>query len=163
MYRDEKKIASLCKALGLDLDCYNFQFLWLMPIIEVMWADGHCQQEEVETLLHHIDRFVDLVNPDVPQITKARARRFFQPLLEPSAVADPAKRASLSQLVDQIIQDLMEPARRDKRLHLLQICWGVAKASHSGSKEVPGRQISQEEEHLLKDLIKALKLGDPGQ
>ncbi|MFM8332422.1 MAG: hypothetical protein ACKN9T_12100 [Candidatus Methylumidiphilus sp.] len=48
MLRDDTAIADLCQQLDLDLDNYNYQFLWLVPIIEVMWADGRCQKEEVK-------------------------------------------------------------------------------------------------------------------
>jgi len=157
MIPEDDPIALLCRELGLDLDCYSFQFLWLMPIIEVMWADGRCQKEEVETLLHYVDRFVALVNPDVPEITTERARRFFLPLLEYSAAVDRSQRKRLARLVDQIIHDVVEPARHDKRLYLFQICREVA---HIGVKSAADRLISAEEERLLMELFKALRLGE---
>jgi len=160
MIPEEDQIASLCRELDLDLDCYSFQFLWLMPIIEVMWADGRCQKEEIETLLHYADRFVGLVGQDVPQITSERVRRFFLPLLEPSAVNDSGKRETLSRLVDQIIQDVVEPSRQDKRLHLFQICHEVAAAAQAGPTQGAGRRVSGEEERLLLELFNALRLGE---
>jgi hypothetical protein len=159
MSRDHEMIAALCRDLGLQLDHYNFQFLWLMPIIEVMWADGRCQKEEIETLFHYLERFVKLVNHDVPQITTERARRFFLPLLEPAAASDPRKRAGLARLVDQIIQDVVEPARQDKRLHLFQVCAEVAAAARA---EDADKRISDEEYRLLKSLLGELRLADSG-
>lgn len=158
MWRDDEMIASLCQGLDLKLDCYNFQFLWLIPIIEVMWADGRCQKEEIEILFHYADRFVDLVAHDVPQITRERARHFFMPLLDPAAVNDPGKRAGLTRLADRIIQDVVEPAHQDKRLHLFHICAEVAAAARVDGQE-PGEQISEEEERLLRGLFMELRLG----
>ena len=159
MPHDDAMIAALCQDLGLQLDYYNFQFLWLMPIIEVMWADGRCQKEEIETLFHYVDLFVKLVSHDVPQITTERARRFFMPLLEPSAINQPRKRAGLARLVDQIVRDVVEPAHQDKRLHLFHICAEVAAAALA---EETGRRISDEEGRLLRDLFRELRLADAG-
>jgi len=156
MRRDDEMIASLCRELELDLDCYNFQFLWLMPIIEVMWADGRCQKEEIETLFHYVDAFVKLVRRDVPEITSERARRFFLPLLEPPTPSDPRKQASLARLVDQIVQDVVEPYAQDKRSQLFRICTDVAAAARAEGE--PERRISVEEARLLKDLFRALRL-----
>lgn len=158
MWRDDEMIASLCQGLDLELDCYNFQFLWLIPIIEVMWADGRCQKEEIEILFHYVDRFVARVAHEVPQITRERARRFFMPLLDSAAVNDPGKRAGLTRLADQIIKDVVEPAHQDKRLHLFHICAEVAAAARVDWQE-PGDQISEEEERLLKGLFMDLRLG----
>jgi hypothetical protein len=160
MLRDDAAIAALCKELGLQLDAYNFQFLWLMPIIEVMWADGRCQKEEIETLFHYVEQFVALVNRDVPQITTERARHFFMPLLEPAAIKNPQMRAGLARLVDQIVQDVIEPARQDKRLHLFHICAEVADAAHADGT---GRRISEEEGRLLKALFNDLGLTSPAR
>ncbi len=158
MPHDDTLITALCQDLDLELDCYTFQFLWLMPIIEVMWADGRCQKEEIEVLFQYVDRFVKLVNRDVPQITTERARRFFLPLLEASAVNDPDKRAGLARLVDQIIHDVVAPAHQDKRLHLFHVCAEVAAAALADMADEPQRRISQEEGRLLRDLFKALRL-----
>lgn len=159
MWLDDEMLNTLCQELDLELDCYNFQFLWLIPIIEVMWADGRCQKEEIEILFHYTDRFVDLVSHDVPQITRERARRFFVPLFDPAAVNDPGKRASLTRLADQIIQDVVEPAHQDKRLHLFHICAEVAAAARVDGQQGPGWLISEAEERLLKGLFKELRLG----
>jgi len=158
MRRDDEMIASLCQDLDLDLDCYNFQFLWLMPIIEVMWADGRCQKEEIETLFYYVDAFVKLVRADVPEITSDRARRFFLPLLEGPAPKDPRKQASLARLVDQIVQDVVEPSPQDKRSRLFHICTEVAAAARAEEQDEPGRRISAEEGRLLKELFRALRL-----
>lgn len=163
MLRDDTAIADLCQQLDLDLDNYNYQFLWLVPIIEVMWADGRCQKEEVETLFHYVEVFVKRVNPDVPQITMPRARRFFMPLLKPSAVNDPSKRMLLSQLVDQIIQGVVEPARQDKKRHLFHICHEVAAAARVNAADTEEAQVSQEEERLLRNLVKDLRLESVGR
>jgi hypothetical protein len=155
MRRDDNMIASLCRDLELDLDCYNFQFLWLMPIIEVMWADGRCQKEEVETLFYYLDAFVRLVHEDVPEITSARARRFFLPLLEASALNDPRKRACLARLVDLIVEDVVEPSPQHKRSRLFQICAEVAAAARA---EDADKRISAEEARILKDLFRDLRI-----
>lgn len=160
MPRDDEMLAALCQDLGLHLDHYNFQFLWLVPIIEVMWADGRCQKEEVETLFHYVGLFVRLVGHEVPEITVERARRFFLPLLEPPAIGNPRKRAALTRLVDQIIQDVVEPAHRDKRSHLFYICAEVAAAARTEDEIDPRRRFSDEEGRLLKNLFRDLRLGE---
>jgi hypothetical protein len=159
MPHDDEMLTALCRDLGLQLDHYNFQFLWLMPIIEVMWADGRCQKEEIETLFHYAGLFVKLVNHDVPEITVERAKRFFLPLLEPSAISNPRKQALLARLVDQIIQDVVEPAHRDKRSHLFHICAEVAAAARADDEIDPKRRFSEEEGRLLKNLFRDLRLG----
>jgi hypothetical protein len=160
MLRDDERIATLCQELELDLDCYNFQFLWLLPIVEVMWADGRCQKEEVEILLHYVDRFAELVRRDVPEITPERARRFFLPLLETEAINDPHKRAGLSRLVDQIIRDVVALALQDKRLHLFSICLDVAAAAQDGEQGPDQRSVTTAEKQLLRDLFRELRLGE---
>lgn len=160
--RNDALIASCCQSLGLQLDCFNFQLLWLMPIIEVMWADGHCQKEEVETLFHYLERFVKLVNDDVPEITFERARQFFLPLLKTSAIDDPRMRAKLTRLVDHIVQHVVEPAHQDKRLYLFEICKEVAEAAQWEAPAGNSRKIVLEEELLLKDLFRDLRLGKSG-
>jgi hypothetical protein len=162
MLRDDEIIASLCRDLDLELDCYNYQFLWLLPIIEVMWADGHCQKEEIETLFHYVEAFVKLVRRDVPQITSERARLFFLPLLEKQALNDPRKRAYLSMLVSQIIKDVVEPSHQDKRSKLFHICAEVAAAARNEETGDPLRPIAAEEARLLKALFHDLRLGDVG-
>ncbi|MFM8332423.1 MAG: hypothetical protein ACKN9T_12105 [Candidatus Methylumidiphilus sp.] len=94
----------------------------------------------------------------MPQITMQRARRFFMPLLEPSAANDPSKRMLLSQLVDQIIQGVVEPARQDKKRHLLHICHEVAVAARDNAGDAEEAQVSQEEERLLRNLVKDLRI-----
>ena len=158
MFHEDEMIATMCKDLELDLDLYTFQFLWLMPIIEVMWADKYCQKEEVDTMFHYVDRFVSLVNKDYPHITTERARCFFRPLLQPSAFNDPRKRAGLNRLVDKIIQDVVEPAHQDKRSRLFHICMEVATAAQCGQTKYPISRISPEEAHLLNDLLYKLRL-----
>lgn len=156
-YTDEF-IASLCPSFALELDSINFQFLWLVPIIEVMWADGRCQREEAETFFHAVDRFVRLVSRDAPAITSERARRFFQPFLDGSVGLNPRKRAELTRLSDFIIDELVAPAHRDKRSHLFDICVEVAAAAHAVDADRQGRRISSREERLLKELLRDLRL-----
>lgn len=151
-------IASLCPSFALELDSINFQFLWLVPIIEVMWADGRCQREEAEVFFHAVDRFVSLVNGVAPEITPERARRFFQPFLDGSVGLNPRKRAELTWLSDFIIDELVAPAHRDKRGHLFDICVEVAAAAHAVEPDRRERRISAEEERLLKDLLRDLRL-----
>jgi hypothetical protein len=156
-YSDEF-IASLCPSFELELDSINFQFLWLVPIIEVMWADGRCQREEAEILFHTVDRFVTLVSGVAPEITSERARRFFQPFLDSSVGVSSHKRAELTRLSDFIIDELVAPAHRDKRSHLFDICVDIAAAAHAGEAGREGRRISSAEERLLKDLLRDLRL-----
>lgn len=158
MWRDDDFIASLCPSFDLDLDCYNFQFLWLIPIIEIMWADGHCHPEEIETLFRCVDRFVDRVKRDTPEITGARARRFFQPFLDPTVGSDARKRTELSRLSDYIVAELVSPALRDKRTYLFRICLEVAAAAGHGGERGDVQRISEEEEKLLLDLFRELRL-----
>lgn len=156
-YSDEF-IASLCPSIELELDSVNFQFLWLLPIIEVMWADGRCQQEEVETFFRAVDRFVRLAGRDAPEITRERARRFFRPFLDSSVGSNPHKRAELNRLSQFIIEELVAPALPDKRAHLFDICVEVAAAVQAVEADRTGRRISVEEERLLKDLLRELRL-----
>lgn len=156
-YREEF-IAARCLSFGLALDYVDFQFLWLLPVVEVMWADGCCQRQEAEILLHYADRFVALVGADVPEITRARVRRFLQPFLDASVGNSPRKRAELTQLTNFIVHELVAPAHQDKRHHLYEICVEVALAARAMEDGRPGRQISGQEERLLKDLLRDLRL-----
>jgi hypothetical protein len=158
MRRDDEFIASLCPSFDLELNSFNFQLLWLIPIVEVMWADGRCQREEAEVLFHCVDRFVKLVGRDAPEITSERARRFFQPFLDASVGRNSRKRAELTRLSDYIIQELVAPAHRDKRTHLFDICVEVATSARADQPERAGRRISSEEERLLADLLRELGL-----
>jgi len=157
IYEDEM-ITILCRDLELDLNLYTFQFLWFIPIIEVMWADRRCEKQEVDILFHYVDSFVRQVNTDIPHINTECARRFFMPLLKPAAINDPRKREGLSRLVDKIIQDVVEPAHPEKRSRLFHICTEVAMAAQSGITGRSGSWISAEEAHLLQDLLYELRL-----
>ncbi|MGZ8217499.1 hypothetical protein [Methylomagnum sp.] len=154
----EEFIATRCLSFGLALDYVDFQFLWLLPVVEVMWADGHCQRQEAETLLHYADRFVDLVGVDVPEITSERVRRFLQPFLDASVGHNPRKRGELTRLANFIVSELVAPAHWDKRSHLYEICVEVAMAARAVDGGRPGRRISAPEERLLKDLLRDLRL-----
>jgi hypothetical protein len=154
----EEFIASRCLSFGLALDCVDFQFLWLLPVVEVMWVDGRCQRQEVEILLHYADRFVGLVKADVPEITGERIRRFLQPFLDASVGNNPRKRAELTRLADFIVHELVAPAHQDKRHHLYEICVEVALAARAVEEGRPGRRICGPEERLLKDLLRDLRL-----
>lgn len=158
MSLNQERIDELCRELGLDIDCFSFQFLWFLPVIQVMWADGICQKEEIESLLHHLDRFVDLVKKDVPEITAEKARRFFMPLLDVSAKQDPFMRRSLNELVDLILADVLEPARRQKRLQLFELCLEVAESSRHSEAGPEEGSVSEGEERILRDLLRSLHL-----
>lgn len=158
MRRDDEFIASLCPSFDLELDGVNFQFLWLIPIIEVMWADGRCQREEIELLFHYVDRFVRLVRPDFPALTEARARRFLQPFLDASVGLNPRKRAELGRLRDYIVSEVMASALPDKRAHLFQICVEVAASAQVAVSDPQARRIMAAEERLLADLCRELRL-----
>jgi hypothetical protein len=159
MRHDGAFIVSLCPSFDWELDDLNFQFLWLIPIIEVMWADGRCQRAEAETLFHYVDRFVALAGRDIPELTGERARRFLQPFLDASVGRNPRKRAELAGLCDFIIAEWVSPARRDKRVHLFEICVDVAMAARV---EGSAGRIAPEEERLLVELFRELHLDRRG-
>jgi hypothetical protein len=158
MLHSDEYIQSLCPSLGLEIDALSFQFLWLVPVVEMLWADGRCQREEVRVLLHYADRFVNLASREVPGITRERVRQFLRPLLDPSVGRNPRKRAELTRLSDFILQERVAPAHRDRRKHLFDICVEVAAAANADEPERLDRRISVREERLLSQLLKELQL-----
>lgn len=158
MRHNDKFIASLCPSFDLELGVINFQFLWLVPLIEVMWADGRCQKEEIEVLFQAVERFVNTVKPEAPEITLERAQRFLAPLVDASIGYDPRKLTELTRLSDFIIDELVSSSHHDKRLDLFNICVEIAAAAQAVESERKGRRISQGEEQVLRTLLQDLNL-----
>jgi hypothetical protein len=159
MQHSDEFIASICPSFDLKLDSVSHSLLWLIPVINVMWADGRIQREEAEVLLGAADRFVRLHSADAPELTHARVGEFLAPFLDSELGSDPWKRAELTRLADFIVNEMVAPDHRDKRDHLFDICVEVAAAARATEEDREGRRISSGEEVLLKELLGALRLG----
>jgi hypothetical protein len=158
MLPSEQDIQALCPSLGLSLDAIDLQFLWLVPVVNLMWVDDRCQPEEVKVLLHYADRYVQSVAREVPGVTRERIRAFLKPLLDPAIGRDPAKRAELARLSAFIVKERAVQGSLNGRSLLLDICVQVARVAGTEDAEPGGRKISIHEEKLLADLLRALRL-----
>jgi len=133
----------------------------LVPLIEMIWADGDAQPEEVEELLAAVRRHVARLNgmAGYTMLKEADARAFVERFLRERP--DPALLAELRQLVAPLrLSSSKEADNEALRSCLLAGCLHIA--ARSGPPGGGRRRITDLERATFFEILDSLEAGKPG-
>lgn len=145
---------------GLDpLDIY---LLPLIPLIEVIWADGRAQQAEVDLLLDFTRRWLELLKEDAggdTVISAAQARKFLERFLRqrPSTIL----LERLRELgLDVLAQNSNQGQVIQRSRTILEYCIDIAAATVKTYPYGPRERVMDQEKHLLLEFMHSMQI-DP--
>lgn len=142
-------------AQELGLEPSDLYFLDLIPLIEMMWADGQVQDSEIEVLMGFVDDLMDKISGlnDGNTITKPDIIRF----IERYTNTRPSP-ALLAELRHAAIQIANQREDGDSRVSLLTYCIDIAAACVAGYPYDENERICKDEKALLLKIISALDI-----
>ena len=147
-------LESLVNDFGLTSE--TIYLLPLVPLAEVMWADGLLQRSEIDLfhdcLKHHVDNLSRLAdNQEV--VSMAEAQKFARDLFK--APHDPVKLHRLRELAVQVLN--LDPDVEQRRT-VMDSCLDLAAIAVSRYPYGKRERVMTAEKQLLRELFETLKL-----
>ena len=132
--------------------------LELIPLIEMIWADGKTQSQEITILqqftVKHLSRLSkEAEGMEVVSVDEANKfiDRFLLHRPEPQLIAD---------LKDLAVRRMQKKGDKEKNQLVIEHCIDIAAACVFEYPYHPSERIRKEEKNLIKDIIVALQLPD---
>lgn len=145
---------SLVGDFGLTSE--TIYLLPLVPLVEVMWADGLLQRSEIdvfhECLTHHVDNLSRLADNQTV-VSVAEAQKFARDLFK--APHDPLKLSRLRELAVQVLN--LDPDVEQRRT-VMDNCLDLAAIAVLRYPYGRRERVMTAEKQLLRDLFETLKL-----
>lgn len=134
----------------------------LIPLVEIMWADGCVQKGELLLLGDFLARHVERVNrvAGCQLLTLDRAKKFLLPLLKKRP--DPALLRTLTDLVGPVrLASSDVDLNAEIRESLLSACLDIAAAEASPDSDQAVEHFSQEEKRCFFEILQTLECPEP--
>lgn len=145
-----------------DLDPLDIYLLPLIPLIEVIWADGRAQQAEVDLLLDFTRRWLSLLKSDADGETVvdvAHAQRFLERFLRQRPSQELLGR--LRELaLDLLASNSNQQQVIERSRSILEYCIDIAAATVQTYPYAPRERVMDDEKNLLIELMLSMQI-DP--
>lgn len=145
-----------------DLDPLDIYLLPLIPLIEVIWADGRAQQAEVDLLLDFTRRWLNLLKSDADGETivdVAHTQRFLERFLRQRPSQELLGR--LRELaLDLLASNSNQQQVIERSRSILEYCIDIAAATVQNYPYGPRERVMDDEKTLLIELMLSMKI-DP--
>lgn len=136
----------------------DVHLLELIPLIEMIWADGTNQEAEINLLcrftVEHLSR-ISRENPEAALPTEESANNFIRRFC--AERPDPAMLKELRQLcIKKLAHDVPEPLSSNSKGEILNYCMDVAAACVEAYPYKFNERIVEQEKILLRTLFQSL-------
>lgn len=144
------------------LDPLDIFLLPLIPLIEVIWADGRAQQAEVDLLLDFTRKWLTLLKEDAAGevvVSVGATQRFLERFLRQRP--SPALLSRLREMALDLIATNSDPAQALSRERtILDYCIDIAAATVTSYPYGPHDRVMDQEKNLLLELMYSMQI-DP--
>jgi hypothetical protein len=130
--------------------------LELIPLIEMIWADGKTQEKEVTILQDFTIRHLANLSKDadgMEVVTVEEANEFIDYFLNQR----PSKQL-LSDLKSLSVEQVRQTNNRDRRQVIIDYCMDIAGACVVEYPYLPSERIRTEEKELIREIVTQLSL-----
>jgi hypothetical protein len=159
--RERERVGELEAQLRqLGISSEQVDLLELIPLVEMIWADGHAADAELSLLDLYIEELTERINADrerpidVPQIES-----FVLPFLE-----QPPRQELLQTMRNIGLQRLLErPDAEARKQRLLAACLDIGSAAVKQYPYPMGERFSSDEKRTFFDILHALEEAEKGR
>lgn len=156
---EEELLDRLVNEFGLQRE--HVYLLNLVPLIEVMWADGRLQDAELSLFYQYATEWLVELSRDSegePIVSAEQANAFIDQFTRERP--DPRLLQQLRDLAFQFIEATPQTMRKDGRdQELIDWCMDIAAAAVAEYPYHKRDRVTQAEKELLRSLIRRLGLG----